>query len=69
MSYILQMDKLGQTLNNCKQHAAKTGIRAEICKTKLFKKYLLFKYFSFPKYKGEGQYIIKAKESKILFCY
>lgn len=35
MSYILQMDKLGQTLNNCKQHAAKTGIGAEICKSKL----------------------------------
>lgn len=45
MSYILQMDKLGQTLNNCKQHAAKIGIRAEICKSKLFKNYLIFQVF------------------------
>lgn len=66
MSYILQMDKLGQTLNNCKQHAAKIGIRASLQVKTLEKLPSISSIFNFLNIKGKANN--PSKQNKVKFC-
>lgn len=60
------MDKLRQTLNNCKHHVAKTGIRAEICKPKVFKITSYSSIFHFLAIKTKANN--PSKQNEVKFC-